>query len=104
MPAFFVSGCNVVTICLQRLSGSIQQRGVKWRSSKGKITGIVFTASSLASTIVPSITGILADISLSHVILFDMGITTLGVVLALIVNIRYNIVKKYELKASKNVA
>ena len=33
-----------------------------------------------------------------------MGITTLGVVLALIVNIRYNIVKKYELKASKNVA
>ena len=73
-------------------------------TSKGKITGIVFTSSSLASTIVPSITGILADISLSHVILFDMGITTLGVVLALIVNIRYNIVKKYELKASKNVA
>lgn len=73
-------------------------------TSKGKITGIVFTSSSLASTIVPSITGILADISLSHVILLDMGITTLGVVLALIVNIRYNIVKKYELKASKNVA
>ena len=73
-------------------------------TSKGKITGILFTSSSLASTIVPSITGILADISLSNVILFDMGITTLGVVLALIVNIRYNIVKKYELKASKNVA
>lgn len=73
-------------------------------TSKGKITGIVFTSSSLASTIVPSITGILADISLSHVILLDMGITTLGVILALIVNIRYNIVKKYELKASKNVA
>ncbi len=73
-------------------------------TSKGKITGIVFTSSSLASTIVPSITGILADISLSHVILLDMGITTLGVVLALIVNIRYNIVKKYELKDSKNVA
>lgn len=66
-------------------------------SSKGKITGIVFTASSLSSTIVPSITGILADINLSHVILFDMGVTTLGVVLALIVNIRYNIVKKTEL-------
>lgn len=66
-------------------------------SSKGKITGIVFTASSLSSTIVPSITGILADINLSHVILFDMGVTTIGVVLALIVNIRYNIVKKTEL-------
>ena len=73
-------------------------------TSKGKITGIVFTSSSLASTIVPSITGILADINLSHVILFDIGVTALGVVLALIVNIRYNIVKKYELKASKNVA
>lgn len=69
-------------------------------SSKGKITGIVFTASSIASTVVPSITGILADINLSHVILFDIGITALGVILALIVNIRYNIVKKDELKAA----
>lgn len=73
-------------------------------ANKGKITGIVFTSSSLASTIVPSITGILADINLSHVILFDIGITALGVILALIVNIRYNIVKKNELKASKVVA
>ena len=70
-------------------------------SSKGKITGIVFTASSIASTVVPSITGILADINLSHVILFDIGVTALGVVLALIVNIRYNVVKKDELKANK---
>lgn len=73
-------------------------------ANKGKITGIVFTSSSLASTIVPSITGILADINLSHVILFDIGITALGVILALIVNIRYNIVKKNELKTSKVVA
>lgn len=69
-------------------------------ASKGKITGIVFTASSIASTVVPSITGILADINLSHVILFDIGITALGVILALIVNIRYNIVKKDELKSA----
>lgn len=69
-------------------------------TSKGKITGIVFTASSISSTVVPSITGILADINLSHVILFDIGVTALGVILALIVNIRYNIVKKNELKAS----
>lgn len=69
-------------------------------ASKGKITGIVFTASSISSTVVPGITGILADINLNHVILFDIGVTALGVVLALIVNIRYNIVKKNELKAS----
>ena len=61
----------------------------------------MFTASSIASTVVPSITGILADINLSHVILFDIGVTALGVVLALIVNIRYNVVKKDELKANK---
>ena len=73
-------------------------------SSKGKITGIVFTASSLAATIVPSITGILADMNLSYVILFDIGVTALGVILAIIVNIRYNIVKKIQLKATNKVA
>lgn len=64
----------------------------------------MFTASSIASTVVPSITGILADINLSHVILFDIGVTALGVVLALIVNIRYNIVKKNELEAANKAA
>lgn len=99
--AAFVIGFSAAGGVLQLALTSMSEL---FPTSKGKITGIVFTSSSLASTIVPSITGILADISLSHVILFDMGITTLGVVLALIVNIRYNIVKKYELKASKNVA
>ena len=100
--AAFVIGFSAAGGVLQLLA--LTSMSELFPTSKGKITGIVFTSSSLASTIVPSITGILADISLSHVILFDMGITTLGVVLALIVNIRYNIVKKYELKASKNVA
>ena len=100
--AAFVIGFSAAGGVLQLALTSMSEL---FPTSKGKITGIVFTSSSLASTIVPSITGILADISLSHVILlFDMGITTLCVVLALIVNIRYNIVKKYELKASKNVA
>lgn len=99
--AAFVIGFSAAGGVLQLALTSMSEL---FPTSKGKITGIVFTSSSLASTIVPSITGILADISLSHVILLDMGITTLGVVLALIVNIRYNIVKKYELKASKNVA
>lgn len=99
--AAFVIGFSAAGGVLQLALTSMSEL---FPTNKGKITGIVFTSSSLASTIVPSITGILEDISLSHVILFDMGITTLGVVLALIVNIRYNIVKKYELKASKNVA
>lgn len=96
--AAFVIGFSAAGGVLQLALTSMSEL---FPSSKGKITGIVFTASSLASTIVPSITGILADIDLSHVILFDIGITALGVVLALIVNIRYNIVKKNELKASK---
>ena len=96
--AAFVIGFSAAGGVLQLALTSMSEL---FPSSKGKITGIVFTASSLASTIVPSITGILADINLSHVILFDMVITALGVVLALIVNIRYNIVKKNELKADK---
>ena len=89
--AAFVIGFSAAGGVLQLALTSMSEL---FPSSKGKITGIVFTSSSLAATIVPSITGILADINLSHVILFDIGITALGVVLALIVNIRYNIVKK----------
>ena len=96
--AAFVIGFSAAGGVLQLALTSMSEL---FPSSKGKITGIVFTSSSLASTIVPSITGILADINLSHVILFDIGITALGVVLALIVNIRYNIVKKNELKVNK---
>ena len=89
--AAFVIGFSAAGGVLQLALTSMSEL---FPSSKGKITGIVFTASSLASTIVPGITGILADMNLSHVILFDIGVTALGVVLALIVNIRYNIVKK----------
>lgn len=95
--AAFVIGFSAAGGVLQLALTSMSEL---FPTSKGKITGIVFTASSISSTVVPSITGILADINLSHVILFDIGVTALGVVLALIVNIRYNIVKKNELKAS----
>ena len=96
--AAFVIGFSAAGGVLQLALTSMSEL---FPSSKGKITGIVFTASSIASTVVPSITGILADINLSHVILFDIEVTALGVVLALIVNIRYNVVKKDELKANK---
>lgn len=96
--AAFVIGFSAAGGVLQLALTSMSEL---FPANKGKITGIVFTASSIASTVVPSITGILADINLSHVILFDIGVTALGVVLALIVNIRYNVVKKDELKANK---
>ncbi|MDU5111189.1 MAG: MFS transporter [Clostridium sp.] len=89
--AAFVIGFSAAGGVLQLALTSMSEL---FPTSKGKITGIVFTASSISSTVVPSITGILADINLSHVILFDIAVTALGVVLALIVNIRYNIVKK----------
>ena len=89
--AAFVIGFSAAGGVLQLALTSMSEL---FPASKGKITGIVFTASSISSTVVPSITGILADINLGHVILFDIGITALGVILALIVNIRYNIVKK----------
>ncbi|MGG7144296.1 MFS transporter [Clostridium nigeriense] len=95
--AAFVIGFSAAGGVLQLALTSMSEL---FPTSKGKITGIVFTASSISSTVVPGITGILADINLNHVILFDIGVTALGVILALIVNIRYNIVKKNELKAS----
>ena len=95
--AAFVIGFSAAGGVLQLALTSMSEL---FPTSKGKITGIVFTASSISSTVVPSITGILADINLSHVILFDIGVTALGVILALIVNIRYNIVKRNELKAN----
>ncbi|WP_025692247.1 MFS transporter [Paenibacillus zanthoxyli] len=58
-------------------------------SSKGKITGIVYTASSLATFSIPVITGILSKTSISNIILFDAIITFVGVLLAIIVNMRY---------------
>ncbi|AGX41715.1 MFS transporter [Clostridium saccharobutylicum] len=63
-------------------------------TSKGKITGIVYTSSSIASFVMPAITGVISKTSVSGIILLDMGIAAVGVVLALVVNIRYNVVMK----------
>ncbi|MEF3354545.1 MFS transporter [Paenibacillus sp. GYB006] len=68
-------------------------------TSKGKITGIVYTASSLATFSIPVITGILSKTSISSIILFDAVVTLIGVVLAIVVNIRYRKVMNAPLKA-----
>lgn len=62
-------------------------------SSKGKITGMVYSASSIAGFTVPAITGAISN-NVSNVILFNIIVTGLGVLLALIVNIRYNSLQK----------
>ncbi|WP_235069825.1 MFS transporter [Turicibacter sp. TJ11] len=58
--------------------------------NKGTITGIVYTASSLASSILPALIGVIASSNVSNIMLLNIVITAIGVILALIVNIRYN--------------
>ncbi len=58
--------------------------------NKGTITGIVYTASSLASSVLPALIGVIASSNVSNIMLLNIVITAIGVVLALIVNIRYN--------------
>ncbi|AGX41718.1 MFS transporter [Clostridium saccharobutylicum] len=62
-------------------------------SSKGKITGMVYSASSIASFTVPAVTGAISS-NVSNVILFNIIVTGLGVVLAIVVNFRYNVLTK----------
>jgi MFS family permease len=65
-----------------------------FNQSKGKITGIVYTASSLASFTIPVITGIISKSSVENIIVFDAGIAFVGVLLAIVVNVRYRKVMK----------
>ena len=63
-------------------------------ANKGTITGVVYTASSLASSILPALIGIISNSNVANIVLLNIVITAIGVVLALVVNIRYNIVNK----------
>jgi MFS family permease len=56
---------------------------------KGKITGAVYTMCSVATFVDPVVTGMLAKNNISAVVLFDVVVTAIGVVLAIIVGIRY---------------
>lgn len=67
-------------------------------SNKGKITGIVYTASSLATFTIPVMTGIISKTSISNIILLDIIIAAIGVLLGLIVNVRYRKVMNVEAK------
>lgn len=68
-------------------------------ANKGTITGVVYTASSLASSILPAVIGIISNSNVSNIILLNIVVTGIGVVLALIVNIRYNAVVRSSSRA-----
>lgn len=60
-------------------------------SGKGKITGIVFTAGSLASFLLPLVTGILNE-NVRGVVIMGTLVTALGLLLGLVVNVRHRAV------------
>lgn len=51
---------------------------------------MVFTASGVAMFLGPIITGFVSKISVSYVLVYDIAVTLLGILLAIVVNIRYN--------------
>lgn len=68
---------------------------------KGKITGIVYTCSSVATFSIPVITGIIARTTgIRDIMLFNAGVTFVGVVLAAVVVYRYRKVMNLEAVAA----
>lgn len=57
---------------------------------KGKVLGIFFTSSSLATSSIPVFTGIISKTSIANIILFDAFIAVLGAILGLIIIMRYH--------------
>lgn len=57
---------------------------------KGKVTSVVYMACSICMLVVPAICGYISRTGVSNVMIFNAAVTALGVILAFIVNIRYN--------------
>lgn len=56
---------------------------------KGRVLGIFFTSSSIATFSIPVITGFISQTNIADIILFDAFIATLGTVLAIVIIARY---------------
>lgn len=67
-----------------------------FRGNKGTLTGIFMTMSAVASAAVPAITGTIANTDITNVILFGAAVAAAGVLLSLIVLVRYRKVMKVE--------
>ena len=74
------------------------------KSKKGTMTGIFMTMSSVASAAIPAITGVIAKTSVLNISLFDAGITAVGVVLSVLVLVRYFKVMNVESKKTTAIA
>lgn len=80
-------------------AGGVMQLGLTvmaemFPSGKGKVTGIFYTAGSIASFTIPLITGQLSKTNVANIILLDVGIALLGFILAIVIFVRFNKVKK----------
>lgn len=74
-------------------AGGVMQLGLTVMSSffpkgKGTITGAFYTAGSIASFTIPLITGMMVA-NLANIILFDVIISLIGFILAVLITIRY---------------
>lgn len=57
---------------------------------KGAVTGMIYTASGVALFADPVLTGWLSEINMRYVLLYDIGAAVVGVLLAIMVNRRYD--------------
>lgn len=78
-----------------RAAGGVMQLGLTVMSEmfpagKGTVTGIFYTAGSIASFTIPLITGQMSKTSVANIMLFDVVIALVGFVLAIIIYVRYN--------------
>ncbi len=83
----FAIGCFAGGGVLQLAAAAIVEF---FPEKKGTVTGMVFTASGVAMFLGPIITGFVSKISVSYVLVYDIAVTLLGILLAIVVNIRYN--------------
>ena len=58
-------------------------------NGKGKTTGLVSTSSAIAISLIPVITSKLSTYNVKNIVLFNILVTFIGVILAIIVNMRY---------------
>ena len=68
------------------------------------MTGIFMTMSSVASAVIPAVTGALAESNVTNIIHFGSGVTFVGVILATVVLVRYRKVMKVENKSGSVAA
>ncbi|OFA12580.1 inner membrane transport protein YdiM [Lentilactobacillus sunkii] len=84
--ASFVIGCTA--------AGGVMQIGLTlmgdlFPAAKGRITGIYYTASGLASFSIPVLTAIISKSSIVNIMWFDVAIAAVGIICSLIVLVFY---------------